>query len=122
MKDIKALREELAALKKGIEKVVGLVVVKKANGFEAVMKSGQNCEHAGSSLTKDCFYSLGGICPKCDLWKLNTFVCADLVEDVSVSICDARKTKAKIARHNEKFKHKMSADALKACGACTLRV
>lgn len=118
MKELQAIKEELEALKKGIEKVVGLVVVKTAKGFEAVMKSGQNCKHQGTTLTKDCFYALGGICPKCDEWQLNTFVCSDLVEDVTASICDARKTKAGIASKNSKFTHKMSKAALVACAAC----
>lgn len=118
MKELEVLKEELAALKKGIAKCIGMVVVKKAKGFEAVMKSGQNCKHSGTDLTKDCFYALGGICPKCVLWKLNTFVCNDLVEDVTASICDARKTKAGIASKNPKFKHKMSEAALIACGVC----
>jgi hypothetical protein len=118
MKELELLKEELAALKKGIENIIGLVVVKMAKGFEAVMKTGQNCKHQGTTLTKDCFYALGGICPKCDKWELDTFVCIDLVEDVTASICDARRTKAGIASKNPKFKHKMSEAALKACAAC----
>ena len=118
MKELKSLKEDLEALKKGIEKVVGLVVVKTAKGFEAVMKSGQNCKHKGTTLTKDCFYALGGVCPKCDDWGLATFICEALVEDVTASLCDARKTKANIAKQNSKFKHRMSEAALKACGEC----
>lgn len=120
MKELEILKEELAALKKGIENIIGLVVVKKARGFEAVIKTGQNCKHRGTSLTKDCIYALGGICPKCDEWEFESFVCIDLVEDVTASICDARKTKARIAGHNLKFKHNMSEAALRACGACKI--
>ena len=118
MKELQDIKEELAALKTGIEKVVGLVIVKMAKGFEAVMKSGGNCKYRDTSKTKGCLSPLGGICSKCDYWEFERFVCPDLVEDVTADICDIRKTKSKIAGHNPKFKHRMSDAALKACREC----